>query len=406
MTPFAAAFLPLTDSAVLVAAREKGFAAAEGIDLALVRCPSWATVRDRLVYGQVQGAQLLAPLAVAMSLGLRQAAAPIAAPFKLGLNGNALTLAPDLAAALDPDPRARIADPLGTAHDFAGAIGLYRRKPVLGVVHRFSSHALMLRYWLGYAGVDPDRDISLRVLPPPRMVEAMRAGEIDGFIAGEPWGSVAVDAGVGEIVAIGARIWQRGVEKLFGLRADWAAENEALVDRLVRALDAAARWCDMADHRPELAAMLARADYIDQPAGVIERALAGRIWLRRDAMPAIDEDFLLFHREAANFPWRSQGLWIYSQLVRWGFIAGSAQAEAIAADVFRSDIYRRALAGGHTPLPSASLKVEGAIGAPIAAGAGDKSLTLGPDRFFDGRIFDPAAIPEYLAGFAQPPRRG
>lgn len=400
MTPFSAAFLPLTDSAILVAAREKGFAADAGIDLDLVRCPSWATVRDRLVYGQVQGAQLLAPLAVAMSLGLRQAAVPIAAPFKLGLNGNALTLAPDLAVALDPDPRARIADPLAAAHDFAAAIGLHRRKPVIGVVHRFSSHALMLRYWLGYAGIDPDRDISLRVLPPSKMVEALRCGEIDGFIAGEPWSSVAVDAGVGEIVAIGAHIWQRGVEKLLGLRANWAADNADVVDRLVRALDGAARWCDDPVNRPELAAILARAEYIDQPAGVIERGLTGRLWLRRDAVPVQESDFLLFHRDAANFPWRSQGLWIYSQFVRWGFIAAGVEAESIAADVFRSDIYRRALAGGATPLPSASLKVEGALGAPVPVGAGRQSLTLGPDRFFDGRIFDPAAISDYLAGFA------
>jgi ABC-type nitrate/sulfonate/bicarbonate transport system substrate-binding protein len=237
----AAAFLPLTDSAVLVAARERGFAEAEGINLSLVRCTSWATVRDRLVYGQVQAAHLLAPLAVAVTLGLSQQPAPLAALFNLGLNGNALTLAGDFAAALDPSPANRISDPIATAHDFAGAIHLHRRKPVIGVVHRFSSHALMLRYWLAFAGVDPDRDIIMRVLPPSLVVEALRAREIDGFIAGEPWSSVAVAEGLGEIAAVGASIWRRGVEKVLGVRRDWMDANAETVDRLLRALDAAAR---------------------------------------------------------------------------------------------------------------------------------------------------------------------
>ena len=190
MTPLSIAFLALSDSAPLIVAREKGFAADQLLDLTLVRTTSWATLRDRLVYGQVQAAHMLAPLAIAVTLGLSQQPASLSAPFKLNLNGNALVMAPDFAVALEPDPQARVADPVGTAHDFANAIGLYRRKPVIGIVHRFSSHALMLRYWLGSAGVDPDRDVTLRVLPPSLMVEALRSGEVDGFIAGEPVGAV------------------------------------------------------------------------------------------------------------------------------------------------------------------------------------------------------------------------
>ena len=132
------AFLPLTDVAVLAVAREQGFAEEEGITLDLVRTTSWATLRDRLVYGQVQGAQMLAPLAVAVTLGLSQQPAALAAPYKLNVNGNMLVMAPDFAKALEPDIARRLVDPLGTAHDFAAAIGLWRRKPVIGVVHRLS----------------------------------------------------------------------------------------------------------------------------------------------------------------------------------------------------------------------------------------------------------------------------
>lgn len=399
MTPITAAFVPLTDSAILIAAQRMGFAEAEGIELHLSCERSWATVRDRLIYGHVQVAHLLAPLAVAVSLGLGHPAVSLAAPFKLGMNGNALTLSTELAAALDPCPRNRVADPEATAHDLAAAIGLHRRKPVIGIVHRYSSHALTLRYWLATAGVDPDRDLTLRVLPPSIMVEALDAGEIDGFIAGEPWSSVAVAEGLGEIVAFSANIWRRSVEKLLAMRSDWAEANPDLLGQLLRALDRSAAWCEDPANRSALATMLSADDVIGQPAALIEQALAGRMPLVHGGEVIELPDFLIFHREAANFPWRSQALWIYSQFVRWGLVAPGEAAQAAAERVFRPDLYRRALAGGTTPMPGASSKVEGALDAMIGAGSNRGTLTLGPDRFFDGRIFDPAAIDAYLASF-------
>ena len=401
MSPLAIAFLPLTDSAPLVAALEKGFAAEAGIDLVLHKTTSWATLRDRLVYGQVQAAHMLAPLAIAVTLGLSQHPAALSAPFKLNVNGNALSMSTEFAAALDPDPVKRIADPVGTAHDFAGAIGLHRRKPVIGIVHRFSSHALMLRYWLGFAGVDPDRDLALRVLPPSLMAEAMRAGEIDGFIAGEPWSSVAVAEGLAEIVAVGSRIWQRGVEKVLAFRTDWMEANPDTTDRLLVAMARAAAWCDDPANHEELAGLLERQAYVDRPASLILPALTGGLVLRKGTAAVEIDDFLLFAREAATFPWRSQALWIYSQMVRWGMVQPDGATEQLAADVFRSDIYRRALADTAWPLPGASMKVEGALSDPLPVGTNSGSLTLGPDRFFDGQVFDPARLEEYLAGFAR-----
>ena len=401
MTPISIAFLPLTDSAVLVAAREKGFAAEQGIDLNLVRSTSWATVRDRLVYGQVQAAHMLAPLAIAVTLGLSQHPSALAAPFKLNVNGNALTMSIAFAAALDPDLARRIDDPVAAAHDFAAAIGLHHRKPIIGIVHRFSSHALMLRYWLAYAGVDPDRDLALRVLPPSLMVEALRAGEVDGFISGAPWASVAVAEGIGELAAVGARIWQRGVEKVLAFRTPWMESETELVDRLLVALSRAAAWCDAAENHEELASLLAAAAYVAQPAEMILPALTGRLIARAGEPPVMVPDSLLFHREAAAFPWRSQALWIYSQFVRWKAVEHSAKAERLAADVFRSDVYRRALGQAGVPMPGASMKLEGALGAPLAVGSHRGALTLGPDRFFDGRVFDPHHIGAYLAELAR-----
>ncbi len=396
------AFLPLTDVAVLAVARERGFAEAEGLALDLVRTTSWATLRDRLVYGQVQAAHMLAPLAVAVTLGLSQQPAALAAPYKLNVNGNMLVMANDFARALDPDVAARLADPLGTAHDFATAIGLWTRKPVIGVVHRFSSHALMLRYWLASAGVDPDRDVQLRVLPPSLTVEALAAGEIDGFIAGEPWGSAAVEAGLAEGVAIGERIWRRGIEKVLAFRENWLEAHPAQVDALLRALARAAAWCDDPANHADLAHLLSDPRYVDQPAALIQRALDGAIVARGGEPPLATGDFMLFGREATPFPWRSQSLWIYSQMVRWKMVAHDPATAARAGAVFRPDIFRRALADSDMPMPGASMKVEGAVQVPLPVGSRRGELTLGPDRFFDGRMFDPEAIDAYLAGFAAP----
>ncbi|MFK4793380.1 CmpA/NrtA family ABC transporter substrate-binding protein [Sphingobium sp. ZW T5_29] len=393
------AYLPLTDSAVLAVAREKGFAEEEGIALDLVRTVSWATLRDRLIFGQVQAAHMLAPLAIAVTLGLSQQPAPLAAPYKLNVNGNMLVMAREFAQALEPDVLARLNDPLGTAHDFAAAIGLWKRKPVIGVVHRFSSHAIMLRYWLASAGVDPDRDVLLRVVPPSLTVEAMRAGEIDGFIAGEPWGSAAVDAGLAEAVAIGERIWRRGVEKILAFRTPWLEENPQAVDALIRALVRSAAWCDDPANHEALAHLLSQPHFVDQPADLIQRALSGRITARADMPPVDMPDFMLFSREATPFPWRSQALWLYSQLVRWKMVEHTPENAAKAGSVFRPDIFRRALAESNVPIPGASMKVEGAVASPLAVGSKRGELTLGPDRFFDGRVFDPERIEDFLGSF-------
>jgi two-component system, oxyanion-binding sensor len=397
MTPIRIAFLPLTDCAILVAAKERGFAEKHGIELDLVRDVSWATVRDRLVYRQVDAAHLLAPLAIAVSLGLSQHPAQLAAPFKLGLNGNAVTFSKALAAQLGGTPANRVHQPAHTAKRFAKAIAAMDRPPVLAVVHRFSSHALMLRYWLDYAGIDPDKDVELRILPPSLMSDALQSGTIDGFSAGEPWNSAAVEVGAGEIVALGSRIWESGPEKVLAFREDWLEANAEIVDRLIRALDEAAAWCDSPANWEDLARLL--EPYIGPPAAIIGRALSGHLKLTPDSATTDEPSFLYLHKRAANFPWRSQALWIYSQLVRWGFVEASTQAEAAASRVFRSDVYRRALAGGPTPLPGASLKVEGSLPAEHGVASDRGTLTLGPDRFFDGRVFDPAKLGEYLTQF-------
>ncbi len=405
MTHFRIGFLPLVDAVLPIVAHESGIAHKHGISIEMVKDPSWATVRDRLVYGQTDAAHLLAPLAIATSLGLDQTktSTPLAAPFMLGLNGNAITVSPRVAALLAAD-RNSFADVKQTGMRLAALAKTSAadgRKLRLAVVHRHSSHNYMLRYWLAASGCDPETDVEIIVVPPPFIADALKSGEVDGSCVGEPWSSVAVARGVGQIIATTAQIWSRGVEKLLAFRKSLLDERRNEVEALLRALHEAGHFVSDPANAMNVADILARPAYIDQPATLIARALTNRLALTQDDAEQPVRDFLFLHQEAANFPWRSQAMWLYSQMVRWGHAPGTDAGFAAAADVFRPDIYRAALEGTDAVMPGASAKVEGAIRTPTGASTVSGRLILGPDSFFDGRNFDPDKPMDYLAAQTQ-----
>ncbi|MCT7375750.1 CmpA/NrtA family ABC transporter substrate-binding protein [Chelativorans salis] len=395
-----AGFLPLLDSAILVAAREKGFAAVEGVDLTLVRETSWASIRDRIAVGHFEVAHMLAPMPIAANLGLTPMRLNLIAPLALGLGGNAVTVSNALWQAM--------AEAGATGPDDPAAAGAALRKVIegrreqggdrlrLGVVHPHSGHNFELRYWLAACGIDPERDIDITIVPPPLTADAMAAGRIDGFCVGEPWNSVAVAAGHARIATVKAAIWRSSPEKVLGVRADWAEAHSDTLARLLRALYRAAAWCGEAENHEELAAILSGEAYLGQPAKLLLGALDGRL----ETGNGIHRfpDFFLPVEKAATFPWQSHALWFYSQMVRWGQVPHTEVNTEKARASFRPDIYRAALGPLGAALPSASMKVEGALTAPTPVGATSGRLTLGPDGFFDGAIFDPAKLGDYIVG--------
>lgn len=395
---FRIGFLPLVDAALPILAREMGFAEAQGIEIALVRDVTWATVRDRLLYGHTDAAHMVAPLAIATMLGRDRAAVPMAVPFVLGLNGNAVTFSTALGDACGLGDR--LGDPaaIGAALRRVATERLAQgRRLRFGVVHRHSSHNYMLRYWLAAVGIRPDEDVEIVVTSPPFAADALAAGEVDGICVGEPWNAVAVDRGVGRIALATAQIWRRGVEKVLAMRAQTADARGDATLRLIRALHAAAAQFVQPDTVERCAAILARPAYLDAPAETILRAITDRIRLVPGGEPVTYADFMFQYREAANFPWRSQAAWLYSQMVRWEGRAVDPAEAAAATGTFRPDLYRAALAGSGAPLPGASSKLEGALSGPTGAGSTQGRLVLGSDRFFDGRSFDPDDIAGYLA---------
>ncbi len=391
-------FLPLVDACLPILAHEHGFAEQEGLSLRFVRDMSWATVLDRLLYGHSDAAHLVAPLAIATTLGRSRPAQPIATPFVLGLNGNAISLRTSLAL--------RIGEPgvLGDPREVAAALAreVLARKaegaPLrFGVVHRYSSHNYMLRYWLAACGIRPDRDVEIVTVAPPFVADALASGEIDGACVGEPWNSVAVERGVASIVLATAQIWRRGVEKILAFRESRLEEMQPAAESLIRAMRKAGKhFVDPANWQSN-AAILARPEYLDGDAGLILRAISDRLVLVQGGEEVHYSDFMFQYREAANFPWVSQAEWLYSQMVRWDGLEYDATAAAKAARVFRPDIYRSALRGTGDVLPGASSKVEGSLERPTAVGAQAGNIILGENSFFDGSSFDPDDIPGYLS---------
>lgn len=401
LTRLTAGFLPLLDSVLLVLAQEKGFAAAEGLDLHLVRETSWANIRDRASVGQFDIAQMLAPMPLAASLGLTPIATPMIAPAVLGLGNNAITVSAGLWKAMADQgaPGDLAAGPAGAA--LARVVAASPRKLRLGVVHQTSSHNYELRYWLAASGIVPDRDIEIVVLPPPLLPDALGAGGVDGYCVGEPWNSIGVATKGAHIATVKASIWQSSPDKVVGMRAAWAERNPETVAALIRAIYQAGIWCADATNHPEAARIMAGPAYLDASTEIVARALTGMLDTGDGRITHVP-DFFVSHAGAANFPWKSHALWYYSQMARWGEIEASAANAAIAAACFRPDLYRSALAPLGVAVPAADYKIDGArmTAGEIAALGG--TLIMGPDRFFDGQVFDPEALDAYLASQRSP----
>jgi ABC-type nitrate/sulfonate/bicarbonate transport system substrate-binding protein len=396
-------FIALNDAAPLIVAKEKGLFADEGLDVVLSREASWANIRDKVSVGLLDGAHMLAPMAIACSLGLSGPTTPMIAPFALNLHGSAITVSTALADAMrDLDPagmagRPRTARPLRAVIEARRAAG--EALLTLAVVFPFSMHNYELRYWLAEAGVDPDHDIRLVVAPPPRMAPRMASGEIDGFCVGAPWNALAVAEGSGEILTYAAEIWRGGPDKVFGVTADWATRHPRTLLALQRALLRAAVWCDEPENRAELSAILARGEYLGASVDIIRQSLVGSPSFAAGEPSEGSVDSIIFHRYAASFPWRSHAVWFLTQMLRWGQIDASVDIQAVAEAVYRPDLFRQAAAQIGEAAPLVDEKVEGAHALPWQLDEASLPIPMAPDLFFDGRLFDAAQPRRYAEGF-------
>jgi two-component system, oxyanion-binding sensor len=376
-------FIPLADAAALIVAVDKGFAAAEGLDIELVREVSWSNVRDKLNIGLFDAAHLLAPVAIASSLGLGHVKVPIVAPFGLGVNGNAITISPALYAAIAAAADGNLIDPMTSARALARVVARRRAKGeeplTFGMTFPFSTHNYHLRFWMAAGGVDPDEDVRLVVLPPPYMVDSLARNHVDGFCVGAPWNSVAVDLGIGFILHLVSEILPRAAEKVLALRSRWAQERPDAVLRLVRAHRQAAAFIEDEANRDEVTAILAAPERVGVAAEVIRRTLDGHMRVAPDGTIRKSDRYLLVGRKQAARPDPVQAAWLYAQMVRWGQAPLSSDLLAAAKAVFRPDLYDAA----------------SAVMEPDTAGEPADGIGA-----FVGPAFDPDRIAAHLASWA------
>lgn len=384
--PMRLGYVPLVDAAPLILAEAMGFAEEEGVALDLIPAPSWSALRDSLAYGAVAAAHMLAPVPIALALGLG-GPARFEALSVLNLNGNAVGVSAMLARKM-------------SGHDFAlndaraaGTAMLDAAGPALriGVPFAFSMHSELVRYWLAGLGRPLPPSLQIITVPPPLMPDALAAGEIDAFCVGEPRGSVSVDRGTGTLLLPTSAIWASAPEKVLAIRAGWAESEPDLAGRLLRAVWRAGRWLANPDSLSVASEILAMPGRLGVSSELIERSLTGRLVVSLDGREARVPGFLRFHDGAAGFPWRSQAAWIGARLaLRHGLDPVAAQA--VAAAVFRSDLYRQHLVPAGADLPAASAKLEGSLAQPAPVASSRGRLILSADRFFDDRVFD-AVLP-------------
>jgi NitT/TauT family transport system ATP-binding protein/nitrate/nitrite transport system substrate-binding protein len=379
--------LRLTDAAPVIVAKELGFYVEAGLDVKVQVEPSWANIADKLTFGRFQAAVMLPPLALAMVLGLRGARTDVIVPLNLSLNGNSITMSLEIADQLMP--AGMLSDgvifegPLDVGGKLAALIARTNRKLRFAVVHKFSTHNFLLRYWLAASGIDPSRDVEINIVPPADAVQAMRNGEIDGFCVGAPWGEIAARCNVGRTLVVSSQIWRNHPEKCLAVKGDWASANPGSLQILMTATLRGSKFCDAAENAALVAEILSRPEYLGIAPDAIRTSLPGQAGR---APPTVDTS--CFHANSANFPFLSHAGWFLEQMKRWDYVAPEIQPRPVIDAVYRPDLFRGA--AGSEALPRHDDKQEGGHRAPWMLEGSPLDIPMQPDGFCDGAIFKSA----------------
>lgn len=360
-------FVPLTDCAPLAVAKEKGFFEKYGLEeVTLSREPSWKAIAEGVATRRLDAAQMVAGMPLGMTLGMNgKPPLPMVTALVMARNGNAITLSKRLYNA-----------GVRTPADFKAFIAKTPDKvPILGMVHPSSMHNLMLRYWLASGGIDPDLDVSLTVIPPPQMVANLKAGNLDGYCAGEPWNSRAVYEDLGFVVATDLDIWSGHVEKVLGVREDWANQYPQTHLALVKALLEACEYCDDLRNREEILELLCQPKYVGSNPEYTRPGFIDPYNNGTGESPQMLQRYNQFYVDRTNCPYRVEGLWIMTQLARWGI----------------------------TPFPRNWIEILDRTRRVDVFGAAARDLEMldiepnrGPIHFADGTVFNPDDPISYL----------
>lgn len=379
-------FLPLTDCAVLVAAQERGFFEKYELQVDLQREVSWANIRDRVAFGELDAAQMLAPMPLAATLGIDGLGIPMQTAMSLGLNGSAITVANALMHQIrEQFPGHLQTSPL-RATGLKALHAKLQRKLVFGCVYPFSQHYYLLRAWLQDGGLDLNTEVTIQVIPPSQMVQALAAGQIDGYCAGEPWNQIAVQQGIGWVAASSYDLMHNGPEKVLGITQTWADAHPDTHLALVSALLEAAIWLDDARNRLLFAETLASPGYLDVPIMSLCAPLQGYYRYALHEPERYVPDFHVFARYAANVPWHTHGEYFLTCMQEAGQLNQPIeQAREVLAQVYRVDFYRLAAKELGLAYPLSNSLPAGDYNAPWVLEDASQAIAMGSHQRFLGQ---------------------
>lgn len=318
--PVRIGFIPLTDCAPLLVAREHGLFRRHGVRVELSCEVGWATIREKLLYGQVDATHAVAGLALAMRLGLSTPPCRVVAPFVFNLHGNAITIGRDLW-------NRGVRDAATLKKLVRSTTG---RRFTFGMVSRYSSHYFMLRQWLIAGGVDVDQDVRIVALPPTQMAANLAAGLIDGYCVGEPWNSVAVERGIGWIAATSEQLAPEHPEKVLLTTETFIERHFDEARAIVAALREACLFCDAKENRADVARLLAESGYFGSDEEILKRSLVGPLDLGTGQSADVSR-FHIFNRRDANEPTSERGRWLIDSFITHGLLLPSQREEATSA---------------------------------------------------------------------------
>lgn len=369
--PVKLGFIPLTDCAPIIMAKELGLFKKYGVEVIVTKESSWANVRDKILTGELDGAHCLYSMPFSVYTGVGgKAGSEMKIAMMLNVNGQAITL----------------------SNDFCGKVGFKQMNKVTPVVAAKlkaekevtfamtfpgGTHDLWLRNWMSIAGLN-QKAVKIITIPPPQMVANMKVGNMDGYCVGEPWGGVAVKQGVGFTQVATQDIWKDHPEKALVVNKDFSAKRKADLVKVMKAVMEACKWLDVPANRKKAAAIIGKAPYVNAPAEVIENRLMGNYDLGCNQGTEIyDNDYMLFHKGGmVNFPRKSHAIWAMAQYVRFGYLKEAPDYKAIADKLILQDLYEEVATSMKVKVPADDMK-------PF-------SLTM------DKTVFDPKNPAAYL----------
>lgn len=359
-------FIPLTDCASVVLAATQGFDKKYGIKITPSKEASWASVRDKLVNGELDASHVLYGLIYGLQLGIGGPQKDMAVLMTLNNNGQAITLSNQL-------KEKGVTD----GASLKKQIDKEKREYTFAQTFPTGTHAMWIYYWMAANGINPLSDVKMITVPPPQMVANMRVGNMDGFCVGEPWNARAIADGIGFTAMTTQDIWKDHPEKVLGTTAAFCKQYPNTARAMVAAILEASRFADTAANRPLLAKTIADKSYVNTSVDVIEGRILGH-YENGLGKKWNDPNGMKFYNEGqVNFPWLSDAMWFMTQHKRWGLLKSDPDYLAVATQVNRIDIYKQAAALAKVPVPKDSMRTSTLMDGVVWNGKDPKAYAAG-----------------------------